>query len=321
MKHMFDIEIAQKYGVNAAIILENIGYWVARNEANGENFHDGTYWTYNSRKAFCELFPYLTDRQIRTALQKLVDEGVIITGNYNDTAYDRTLWYALTDAGRHLLGMEIAHPAKMSNAFDKSDNIESAEMSNGICGNVKSLNTIEYQDNISDINPDINALEKHNAHACVREEDVEDREESSKDIKHDTKAANALFERLWNAYPNKKGKGQVSEKTKRKLLDIGEEQMLRCIGRYESDLNRDSWRQPQYGSTFFTSGYVDYLDANYSPPPPRPAASPTRRPNRFNNFESRSDDEKEIERQLLEAQHKRYVALGLTDDQDEEGGP
>ena len=34
MKHLFDVDIASQYGVNAAILLENIGFWVKQNEAN-----------------------------------------------------------------------------------------------------------------------------------------------------------------------------------------------------------------------------------------------------------------------------------------------
>lgn len=74
---------------------------------------------------------------------------------------------------------------------------------------------------------------------------------------------NALFERLWELYPNKKGKARVSDKTKRTLYDYGEEQIKRCIDRYLDGLRVDEWRKPQNGSTFFTSGYVDYLDENY----------------------------------------------------------
>ena len=39
--------------------------------------------------------------------------------------------------------------------------------------------------------------------------------------------------------------------------------MLRAIRRYLADLKKDEWRKPQNGSTFFNSGYVDYLDENY----------------------------------------------------------
>lgn len=43
--------------------------------------------------------------------------------------------------------------------------------------------------------------------------------------------ANALFERLWKAYPNKRGKGQVSDAKKKKLAEIGEEEMQRAMAR------------------------------------------------------------------------------------------
>ena len=102
MIHFFDTDIAKKYGVNAAVILQNLAYWCAHNEANGTNYHDGRYWTYNSQKAFEVLFPYLTAKQIRTAIDKLIENGLIITGNYNQYAYDRTLWYALTEKGKSI---------------------------------------------------------------------------------------------------------------------------------------------------------------------------------------------------------------------------
>ena len=78
------------------------------------------------------------------------------------------------------------------------------------------------------------------------------------------KEANELFEQLWKAYPSKKGKAQISDTAKARLLKIGYDEMMRAIDRYTYDLEKDSdWRKPQNGSTFFNSGYVDYLDANY----------------------------------------------------------
>lgn len=74
-----------------------------------------------------------------------------------------------------------------------------------------------------------------------------------------------VFERLWRLYPNKKGKGQVSDSRKKAIYAIGYDEMSRAIKRYTDDLKRDSWRKAQNGSTFFNSGYVDYLDSNYIP--------------------------------------------------------
>lgn len=76
----------------------------------------------------------------------------------------------------------------------------------------------------------------------------------------------ALFEHLWKLYPVKKGKGQVSDTKRKALFAIGQEEMERAISRYLDELKKDAdWRQPQHGSTFFNSGYVDYLDANFEP--------------------------------------------------------
>lgn len=77
----------------------------------------------------------------------------------------------------------------------------------------------------------------------------------------------AFFEETWSLYPNKKGKGQVSDTKKKELHKLGEE-FKRCISRYINDVEerrRNGFSELNYknGSTFFNSGYVDYLDINY----------------------------------------------------------
>ena len=78
------------------------------------------------------------------------------------------------------------------------------------------------------------------------------------------KEATELFEKLWDMYPNIKGKSSVSDKDKQKIFQIGLEEMTRAIERYKKYLEANSdWLKPKNGSTFFHSGNVDYLDANY----------------------------------------------------------
>ena len=72
-----------------------------------------------------------------------------------------------------------------------------------------------------------------------------------------------FFETIWKLYPKRKGKGQVSKTQKEKLYKIGIEEMTRAINRYIQDENMTATKYLQYGSTFFNSGYVDYLDINY----------------------------------------------------------
>ena len=106
----------------------------------------------------------------------------------------------------------------------------------------------------------------------------------------------ALFENLWKLYPNKKGKAQVSLAAKQRLLKVGYEEMARAIDRYKAELEKDSdWRKPQNGSTFFNSGYVDYLDDNYVPG----KKAPKQKKNSFNDFPQREYNFNELEKALL----------------------
>lgn len=110
------------------------------------------------------------------------------------------------------------------------------------------------------------------------ERKMEQTEEKAKETceKSNKKAINECFERLWKQYPNKKGKRQVSDTKKKILYQKGEEHIQRALKRYLEGLEQDSaWRKPQNGSTFFNSGYVDYLDENYEKPPePQPQRNP-----------------------------------------------
>lgn len=68
---------------------------------------------------------------------------------------------------------------------------------------------------------------------------------------------------IWARYPLKKGKATAIKKIPKLIEQYGYEQLIRCIERYELGLQKETWRKPQNGSTFFNSGYVDYLDENY----------------------------------------------------------
>lgn len=112
MEHSFDIDIAKEYGIPCAVILKHLWYWIEKNRANRKNERDGSYWTYNSVSAFCELFPYLSKNTIIRALKKLSDEGIIKEAVFNDVAFDRTKWYAITDNGYSIINGGLAQNAQ-----------------------------------------------------------------------------------------------------------------------------------------------------------------------------------------------------------------
>lgn len=121
--YMFDGEVAKLVGVNAAVLFQNISWWVAKNAANSHNIEDGKAWTYSSVKAFSELFGWMTERQIRNALAKLEEAGLVETGCFNRAGYDRTKWYTVGEEGARLVNSICQkgqnHLTKTSNGNDK----------------------------------------------------------------------------------------------------------------------------------------------------------------------------------------------------------
>lgn len=111
----FDTRVATEFGVNAAVLLRNIGFWVEKNASNGRNLHDGRYWTYNSQSAFERQFPYMSRQNIRTALDRLERGGMIESGCFNKRPYDRTKWYTLTRDGAAACGLSSLLPAIVQN--------------------------------------------------------------------------------------------------------------------------------------------------------------------------------------------------------------
>ena len=95
MKHKFDITIASHIGVVAAIIFEDINYWIQKNTEKNQNFYEDKYWTFCSQQNFQDKFPYLSPWEIRQGLKSLLENQYIIKNNFNKKRQDRTIWYAL----------------------------------------------------------------------------------------------------------------------------------------------------------------------------------------------------------------------------------
>ena len=81
--------------------------------------------------------------------------------------------------------------------------------------------------------------------------------------KADDDEIEAVFEALWKMYPRKLGKGSIKTATKKRIYTIGFDVMKKCIERYKKAIIGKDEQYVMYGSTFFNSGYVDYLDENY----------------------------------------------------------
>lgn len=89
---------ADVWGLDVAVVMEQVKYWLTRNSKEPANVRDGTVWFYHSiRKLQESYFPYWTQRQLAVLLDYMVKVGLLRVGRFNKIGYDRTRWYTVVD--------------------------------------------------------------------------------------------------------------------------------------------------------------------------------------------------------------------------------
>jgi hypothetical protein len=184
--HTFDPKIAQEVGIPAAVIFQNIRFWVAKNAAFGSvgrHYRDGAWWTYHSIKGMALLFPYLTENQVRRAIDRLVEVGLIEAGNYNKLPFDRTRWFRL------------CRPLHL------------AELPNG-----RGEDATPIPDVTSDITTD-SLFGSNEPHSALTPAAPFSKQDSSTSERRNTREEiDATFDRFWQAYPKRTEKKAAKAK-------------------------------------------------------------------------------------------------------------
>lgn len=102
MQHMFDMEIARRFGLAEAVFVHRIYMLILANEANGRNEYEGKFWTYDTTAAIAANCPYWTPRQVENIAKKCVEKGLVLKAQLSKKNYDRTNWYTVTDLVRSI---------------------------------------------------------------------------------------------------------------------------------------------------------------------------------------------------------------------------
>lgn len=210
MNHYFNVEIAKRYGIEEAIIIENIYFWIKKNVANEVNKNDGRYWTYNSAKAFAEIFPYMSARKISRVLASLYEKDAILKGNYNELSIDRTMWYSFTDELISVMDAQKYDVVKISDSYDLSKNdTHFPKMSNG---NTENDEPIPYNNpyNNKQIKEEKDlSFSKKDDYLPFAAEPQQEYGDKTKKKRNTTPKDDPLFEECWKAYKRRGNKAKA----------------------------------------------------------------------------------------------------------------
>lgn len=99
--------LAAKLGINQAILLQQINYWIkiAEKSEDSRKYKREKWWTYNTYSDWQKQMPWLSESGIRKLVKQLRDDNLIAVVKYNKQGQDHTYWYTINyDAVETLSG-------------------------------------------------------------------------------------------------------------------------------------------------------------------------------------------------------------------------
>lgn len=106
-------ELASRIGLNEAIVLQQICYWLEDTTSGVE--YDGKRWVYNTIEEWTEQFPFWSEKTVKRALTSLKSRGLIYVEQLKKTQHDRTNYYAINHANPLLTDGDKMTPSTRSN--------------------------------------------------------------------------------------------------------------------------------------------------------------------------------------------------------------
>lgn len=214
MTHQFDVHLAEKYGIEEAIIIEHIYWWLHKNECEEEMIKEGRVWCYFTADGMSKYIPYMNSQKVRRTLVSLEKKGLVLVGCFNKVPTNHTLWYSFTDdffKEMENRNYDVSDFSKMKNRNFKNEKSNNIIINN----NLKEDNILENRKRLSKDNP---------------------------------KMPDDLFVEFWEKYGYKKGK-QPCLKAWNRLTKEQKKAAIAGIELYKEDC-RDNRRHMKHPATY-----------------------------------------------------------------------
>lgn len=86
-------ELAVRVGLNEAIVLQQLAYWLEETEAGIE--HEGRRWVYNTQEQWRQQFSFWSVDTVKRAFTSLQKQGLVLVKQLAKSKHDRTNYYAI----------------------------------------------------------------------------------------------------------------------------------------------------------------------------------------------------------------------------------
>lgn len=167
---IIDQGLALKYGYDAALALSYFVHWHKYKQKHNLDYMDGHYWTYNSIAELVKIYSCSTRAKMTAAVQRLVEDGVLLEANYNKNIGDKTKWYAINE--EHIIARayleKITRQWKNAKQEKNAENLQAfAEFKQGVAENRQALAEFKQAIPNNITNNNTNSVSNRAAHRPV----------------------------------------------------------------------------------------------------------------------------------------------------------
>jgi uncharacterized phage protein (TIGR02220 family) len=99
--------LAVKIGINEAIVLQQIHFWLS----SSKHVIEERKWIYNTYKDWQKQMPFWSESTIKRAIHSMEKQGYLISGNWNKTKMDNTKWYTIDYERVEVLDEHASEPS------------------------------------------------------------------------------------------------------------------------------------------------------------------------------------------------------------------
>ena len=241
---LVDQDLATVIGLNEAIVLQQLNYWLHSKSAKKIN---DKWWVYNTYENWKKQnFPFWSVATIRRAFSSLEKKEVVVSANFNRAGFDKTKWYSIDETKLNQL---------MSSACDQNEQTIYSNRADGTDQNEHTY-TRDYTETTSDTNKnsDKSQVTYQQSQSTKKEDKSEPipykeiidylNQKTGAHYKASSKANQRLIQARWHeGYTLQDFKTVINNKT------------------FEWQVSPKMWRYMR-PATLFGSKFDDYLNAN-----------------------------------------------------------
>ncbi|EPI8976421.1 hypothetical protein ACTC6A_004860, partial [Escherichia albertii] len=174
---VINTQLAMKIGLNEAIVLQQLHYWLR--DTNSGMECNGVRWIYNTTEQWLEQFPFWSESTLKRAFASLKTLGLLRCEKLNKSKRDMTNFYTINYESELLDGGKVSNSirSKCAAPSGQNDTMEEAKMTRSIGSKRPNVIGSKWPDDLTENTTEITTENKNTSRPEASQPDMQTAEQ------------------------------------------------------------------------------------------------------------------------------------------------